>query len=172
MCDSMNVLCDWQFIDKDRYKKWTVISIAIFSVSFLCYILLRIFAAYPHRYSNICVWICVIAFGIFFFSKTPRFFWKETTIKLNKTGDRYLVVFINQGVLEDDFLLDCKYVFSDYKVFVSESLGRKVINIRGVCSIQYIYNEAIFGIDYFEDKWLTLHIEQGELKPCVEYFQL
>lgn len=168
----MDIVCDWEFIDKDINKKWTIISTVLFIGGFLSYILLEIFAKYPHRYTNISVWLCVLSFAMLFFSKTPRFFWRETTIKVNKTNEGQLVVYINQGVLDCGFAMDCKYIFSDYEVFINKSLGQKVLNVKGPCVVQYLYNEQIFGIDDFENKWLTIRAEQEEIPICAEYFQI
>lgn len=168
----MDVTCNWEFIDKDINKKWTVFSTILFSCAFVSYGLLKIYSVRSGDYTNVTMWLCIVACIIFFFSLTPKFSWKVTPIQFIKTDRDYLVINIKDNILEHGMLLDCKYIYSDYTVFLTKQLGDKMVNIRGLCVAQYIDNGQIVGIEEFLDKTLEFRITKEQLPVFAEYFQL
>lgn len=168
----MDIICNWEFIDKDTNRKWTGASMLVFACSFLAYGLLKLYSEHPGRYTHIAMWFCIIACIVFFFSIVPRFSWKKMPIHFRKTNDDYLVISIEDNILEHGVLLDCKYIFSDYAVFLTKQLGDKMVNIRGLCVAQYMDDGQIVGTEEFLDKCLEFKITKEQLPVFVEYFQL
>ena len=133
----------------------------VFACSFLAYGLLKLYSEHPGRYTHIAMWFCIIACIVFFFSIVPRFSWKKMPIHFRKTNDDYLVISIEDNILEHGVLLDCKYIFSDYAVFLTKQLGDKNMD-----------DGQIVGTEEFLDKCLEFKITKEQLPVFVEYFQL
>ena len=168
----MNIICQWEFIDKDANKKWLVLGACLFICALMVYVLLVVFSKQSYKYTPWVIWTGVFSCLIFFLSTTPRFSWKTFDIYFIKSDDNTLSVCIHNNVLEREVLLDCKYVFSDYRVFINKELGKCVVNIKGPCVLQYLHDGEVVNIEQFENKWIGFGLDDSQRYKLIDYFDL